>query len=76
MESISITYKLKWQLKLHPHYKWSECGRLFNTQRQREIKKTVNGNKPGYWIGRNFIRLEDMKEGRMLEKINYERCPF
>jgi len=75
MDTITITYKLKWQLKSNPKYKWSECGKLFNTIRGVEIKKTVNGNKPGYWIAGKFIRLEQMKAG-MLQNIVKEKCPF
>ena len=55
MNTISVTYELKWQIKNNEKYKWSTCKKLFNTQSGRQIKKTMNGRSIGYWIGKNFI---------------------
>lgn len=74
METISIKYKAKWRIKERPNYKWTECGKLINTNTNRVIKKTLKGLTPGYWIGKKFYPLNKMKD--MLEKIVYEKLPF
>lgn len=74
MQTISIRYALKWQLKGNEKYKWSECGKLFNTNTGRMKKKTVNGGSVGYWIGGNFIILKKLRE--QLELIPKEKLPF
>jgi hypothetical protein len=75
MQTITIVYKLKWRIKKAPHYCWSTCKKLFNTNRGREVKKTIKGLTPGYWIGRDFIPLSKMKA--MIELIpKSEKLPF
>lgn len=75
MQTITITYKLKWRIKDAPQYCWSSCKKLFNTSRGNEIKKTLKGLTPGYWIGREFVPLEKMKD--RIEKIPIkEKLPF
>lgn len=67
METITVRYKLKWRIKGAENYCWTTCGKLFNTTRGNQIKKTVKGLTPGYWIGRNFVSLSAMK--KLIEKI-------
>ena len=74
MEYISITYRAKWRIIGMPNYKWTECGKLINTNTNRVIKKTLKGLTPGYWIGKKFYPLSKMKD--MVEKIIYEKLPF
>jgi hypothetical protein len=74
MEYISITYKAKWCIKGKPNYKWTECKKLINTNTGRVIKKTLKGLTPGYWIGKDFYRLDKMKD--MVEKIIYNKLPL
>ena len=69
-----INLNMKWQIKNKPHYKWSECKRLINTQTGRQIKKTINGGSIGYWIGEKFITLSKLKS--QLELIPKEKLPF
>ena len=40
----------------------------------REIKKTVNGYSIGYWIGKKFYTLENLR--KQLVKIEKLDCPF
>ena len=72
---INVTYSAKWQLKTDSRYKWTECKKLINTQTGREIKKTLHGLTPGYWIGKKFIKLDDM--AKLIELIpKKQHCPF
>jgi hypothetical protein len=74
---ITVTYVAKWQLKIAPHYKWTECCKLINTRTCKEISKTVKGSQPGYYINRKFIKLEDLSAGRLVELIiENNDCPF
>jgi hypothetical protein len=74
MNTISVNYRLKWELKTDTKYKWSVCGKLFNTQTGRMKKKVLNGNSIGYWIGRDFITLDNLRKD--LQLISKQNCPF
>lgn len=74
MNTISIKYTLKWRLKTDHKYQWSICGKLFNVQRGRMKKKVVNGGSIGYWIGTEFITLDNLR--KQLELIPREKKPF
>lgn len=73
MNTISINYRLKWELKTDNKYQWSECGKLFNIKTGREVKKTIVNYSIGYWINRKFMTLNNLK--RLLVKIDYS-VPF
>jgi len=64
---ISVTYFAKWRLKGYENYQWTSCKKLINVMTGREIKKTLHGLTPGYWIGRKFIKLSEMSS--MVELI-------
>jgi hypothetical protein len=68
MDRISVNYDLKWRHKMHNHYQWSTCGKLFNTKSGRKIKKTVNGRSVGYWIKGNFITLNNLRSQLELKR--------
>lgn len=72
--TISTTYTLKWQIKGLDHYKVSVCGKVFNSQRNREIKKVLNGSSVGFWIAKDFLTLKELST--KLEKIPETICPF
>lgn len=73
--NIKVSYKAKWQLRNKPQYKWTECKKLINTQTGNEIKKTLKNMVAGYWIGRDFIKLDDLKSKiELIPKKKY--CPF
>jgi len=74
MNSISVNYVLKWQCKFANHYKWSKCGKLFNCQTGKQIKKTLNGGSIGYWIASKFYTLNTLKS--QVELIPKEQTPF
>lgn len=73
--SISNTYVLKWQLKDATNYKWSKCGKCFNTQTGREIKKILCGRSIGYCIKGKFKSINTLrKKLELIPKENY--LPF
>jgi len=73
--NIQVTYVAKWQLKDNPHYKWTDCKKLINCKTGNEIKRTIKGLQAGYWIGKNFIKLSEMKSQiELIPKEEY--CPF
>ena len=74
METISVNYSLKWEHTEHTYYKWSACGKLFNTKTNRQIKKTICGGSIGYWIDGNFTTLTKLR--LQLRLIKKEYCPF
>lgn len=74
MNTISVSYDLKWQIKDNEKYRWSTCRKLFNTQTGRQIKKTMNCRSIGYWIGKEFITLTNLKS--KLELIPKQQTPF
>ena len=73
---LSVTYQAKWRLKGHPQYFWTSCKKLINIKRGTEIKKTLHGLTPGYWISKKFIKLEDLIALKLVELIPEEKLPF
>jgi hypothetical protein len=67
MNTLSVNYDLKWRHKAHNQYQWTKCGKCFNLQTGRKIKKTVNGRSVGYWIAGNFYTITTLK--KQIEKI-------
>lgn len=74
MQTISVNYSLKWQLKNLSHYKISACGRMFNCKTGKLLKRTVNGSSIGYWISREFITLKELRT--QIELIPKQISPF
>jgi hypothetical protein len=73
---IQVNFTAKWQLKNNPDYVWTVCKRLVNLRTGRIIKKTFNGKgcKQGYWIGKKFIKIEELKN--LIELIPKKELPF
>jgi hypothetical protein len=74
MNSISVTYTLKYELSFAPNYKWTECGKCFNTRTGRQVKQTLVGGSIGYCINSKFKSLKFLREN--LVKIKHELLPF
>lgn len=58
---ITVIYVAKWRLKNNHDYVWTTCKKLINRKTCREIKKTIKGLTAGYWIGKTFIKLDDLR---------------
>jgi hypothetical protein len=74
METITIptTYTLKYVVKSHPNYKVTDKGVVINTLRGTVLKRVVNGGSKGYWFGKEFKKLADIRK----ELIKIEIWPF
>lgn len=58
---ITVVYIAKWRLKTNHNYVWTSCKKLINKKSGREIKRTLKGLTAGYWIGKSFIKLDDLR---------------
>ena len=74
MNKISITYTLVWEVKDYEEYKFSSCGKCFNTKRGTELKKVMQGGSIGYNVRGKFITLKTLRL-RMV-KISNVDSPF
>jgi len=74
MDTISINYALIWQIKTYPHYKVTKCGKVFNCQRGKMLRRVLNGGSIGYWIGGEFMTLSKIRP--LLTKIEPIGIPF
>ena len=74
MNTISISYTLKYQLDFSPEYHWSECNKCFNVKTGRQIKQTMCGGSIGYCIRGKFYSLNKLRQS--LVKIKKSDCPF
>jgi hypothetical protein len=72
--TIQVNFTAKWQLKGNEHYKWTSCKRLINCKTGRIISKSIKGSQVGYWIGKEFIKLDDFKN--RIELIPKTQTPF
>jgi hypothetical protein len=74
MNSISVTYTLKFELSFAPNYQWTSCGKCFNVKTGREIKQVYNNGCIGYSINGKFKSLKYLRSN--LVKIVKLDCPF
>jgi len=72
--NVLCSYKSKWRHKVFHDYVWTECKKLINLKTGKEIKKTIKGGKAGYYINRDFVDLDTLRQ--QLELISKEFCPF
>lgn len=75
MNTVSITYKLKYRFKDKNYIQVTKCGKIFNTQTGRELKLRLNGYSVGFWLGKKFILKS--KLNNLIESIpKKETLPF
>jgi hypothetical protein len=61
MHTFTVTYTCRFQLSFAPNYKWSECGRCFNSKTGRMIKQVYRGGSIGYIINGKFRTLKYLR---------------
>ena len=74
MNTISVTYTLKFRLNFAHEYQFTEKGQCFNTKTGRKIKKVYNSRCIGYSIKGKLKSLTFLRG--YLEKIPRETTPF
>lgn len=75
MQVIDRKVAVYYQLKFANHYKWSKCGKCFNTKTEREIKQVYKSRCLGYNIKGKFYSLTYLRT--QLELIpKKEKLPF
>ena len=74
MYSFSITYTCKYELSFAPQYKWSTCGKCYNSKTGRLIKQVVKGGSIGYVINGKFYTVSYLR--KKLQKIKEINYPF
>lgn len=71
MATITTQYDLVWMIKNYPNYQFTKDGKCINTNRMKEIKRTVVGYSIGFCINGKFRTLSSIrKELVKIEKIN------
>lgn len=74
MQSLSISYSLKWVVKDNDNYCMTPCRKLVNIKRGRIVKCVLNGGSIGWWVGGNFVAKSKMNS--KLELIKENKTPF
>jgi hypothetical protein len=74
METISITYTIKFVISFARHYKWTSGNFLYNLKTGRIVKQTIKGGSIGYCIDGKFYTLKYLKTKFL--KPKKEDCPF
>jgi hypothetical protein len=72
MNSISVTYTLKYQLVFAPNYQWTSDGKCFNVKTGRQLKQVYSNGSIGYCINGKFKSLSYLRKKLILipEKNN------
>jgi len=74
MDRISESYTLVWELDFAPEYKWTKCGKCFNTKTGKKLKQSYNKGSIGYNIHSKFVSLTRLRGH--LRKIEEKEIPF
>lgn len=72
MDTISINYTLKYNIKGNENYSVTQCRKVFNNKTGKEIKKCYNSGSVGYWIAGNWVNIKTIR----LKKIENTNIPF
>ena len=74
MNSISVSYTIKFQLNFNPNYVWTTDGKCFNRKTGRQLKQVYSNGSIGYCIGGKFKSLTYLRT--KLQRIKEIDCPF
>jgi len=74
MNEVSISYTLEFELSNESKYKFTSCGKCFNTKTNRRIKQVYNSGCLGYNINGKFKSLTVLR--KLLVKIKVPDYPF
>lgn len=74
MNTIAITYTIKYELSISPNYVWTNDDLCFNSKTGRRIKQVMQGGSIGYCINGKFKSLKSLRI--LLRKPTSYKCPF
>jgi hypothetical protein len=74
MNTISITYTIKYELDFAPNYKWLNDNSCYNIKTERKIKQVMQGGSIGYIINGKFKTLKYLRNH--LRKPKNIKIPF
>jgi hypothetical protein len=74
MSYFSVSYTVELELKFAPDYKWTSCGKCFNSSTGNQIKQSYKNGMIGYYIKSKFYSLKRLRQE--LVKIKVNNCPF
>jgi len=62
MNTITVTYTLKYRLNFAVEYQFTKCKKCFNVKSGRQIKQTQSKGSIGYCIRSKFYSLTKLRE--------------
>lgn len=74
MNTVTITYTIKYELDLADNYKWLNNKQCYNSKTGRIIKQTMRGGSIGYVINGRFRSLKYLHDH--LQKPKISELPF
>jgi len=74
MQLVSVSFKVFWQFKDVTHYKVTKCKKIVNCQKGTLLNQSIRGGSVGYWIGKKFIKRNDLNN--YIELIPINKQPF
>jgi hypothetical protein len=74
MQTVTITYTIKFILDFASHYKWLDNNQCYNAKTGRIIKQVSNNGSIGYIINGKFKSLEYLRKHLINPKP--ENFPF
>jgi len=74
MQTITVTYTIKFVISFATEYVFTKCNLCFNAKTGRKIKQVYNNGSIGYIINGKFKSLKYLRE--YLIKPGLNSCPF
>lgn len=71
---LNITIKIIWYIKGYENYGFGNDKNLYNLKKGNKLKKVYNNRCIGYWFGKKFISLKQLKP--LLYKPKLQTLPF
>ena len=71
---LNISIKITWLISGYDNYGFASDKSLYNVKTGRKLKQAYNNRCIGYWFGRKFISLKQLKP--LLYKPTKQITPF
>ena len=74
MKTFTVTYTVKFELSVAPHYVWTKNDLCFNLRTGRQLKQVYKSGTIGYSIKGKFMSLKKLRP--LLRKPKINTLPF